>query len=169
MWRSRAIAIAATIIGSIAVSIIFAYPPSSTTTGIRPSDRQPPTSGHYANLRYGFSLDFPETWKGFRTTTHEYGPSGPYSATVCFWFDRRHSPNLCVLQIIVLTPAQWARTRNGDATEVVPLLRTAQFVLSADSVTNSSSLDAFTCLQMDEFQCDRRREAPQILASISPE
>lgn len=113
----------------------------------------------YRNENFGFQLTLPPTWKGYQTTENIYSIGHlPDAGSVCFTFDD-HMP-LCVLKIDVWTKTAWA------AQDWVPdgyyLRENETFVFAAGPYQSE-------CVQLDEFQCERRQEVPAILAGMRVE
>jgi hypothetical protein len=111
----------------------------------------------YRNENFGFQLTLPPAWKGYQTTEHTAGYR-PDAGSVCFTFDG-HMP-ICVLKIDIWTKTAWA------AQDWVPdgyyLLENETHVFAAGPYQSG-------CIQLDDFQCERRQEVPAILAGLRVE
>jgi hypothetical protein len=109
----------------------------------------------YRNENFGFQLTLPPAWKGYQTTEHN---SAGYRGSVCFTFEG-HMP-ICVLKIDIWTKTAWA------AQDWVPdgyyLLENETHVFAAGPYQSG-------CIQLDDFQCERRQEVPAILAGLRVE
>ena len=114
---------------------------------------------NYNNDTFGFRLSLPATWAGFEVTEHVSTENDlPDVGTVCFTF--AGSQPLCVLKIDVWTQAAW------NDLQIVPdgyyLAENGRYVFAAGPYHSE-------CVQLDEFQCERRREVPAILAGFRVE
>lgn len=111
----------------------------------------------YRNETFGFRLTLPSTWNGFQTTEHTATEEHlPDVGSVCFTFVGH--PPFCILKIDVWSRAEWSKL------EMVPdgyyLGENGQVVFAAGPYRPE-------CVQLDSFQCQRRREVPSILAGFS--
>jgi hypothetical protein len=105
----------------------------------------------YANESYGFQLTFPTSWHGY--SAGELDGSGVGS--VCFSFSG--AMPVCVLQIDVYTHGQWDELQKLH--EDYYLGENDYYVFGAGPFTEE-------CVQMDDFQCERYRELPEVLATF---
>jgi len=113
----------------------------------------------YFNDTFGFRLALPATWAGYQVTERVHAEAErPDAGTVCFTFGERQP--LCVLKIDVWTRDGWR------ALEMVPdgyyLAENGGYVFAAGPYEPA-------CVQLDEFQCERRQEVPTILAGFRVE
>jgi hypothetical protein len=113
----------------------------------------------YRNETFGFQFPLPATWNGFEVTeqSHSAG-AAPDVGTVCFTFVG--STPICVLQVDVWSTAGW------NSLERVPddyyLAENEEFVFASGPYGPE-------CVQLDQFQCERYREIPAILAGFRVE
>jgi hypothetical protein len=111
----------------------------------------------YDNDAFGFGLTLPATWNGFQASEHTSGEDElPDVGTVCFTF-ADHGP-FCILKVDVWSPAEWRRL------EKVP---DGYYLGESDQYVFAAGPYGLECVQLDSFQCERRREVPDILAGLS--
>lgn len=109
----------------------------------------------YTDDEAGFSLALPETWEGYKVGKSKYSNHD----TTCFYFDGDDRRSFCIMQLLTFTPAQWselsAKGRDALASRV---LTSAGIVVALDYSEG--------CVQLDEFQCARSQEVPEIFRAI---
>jgi hypothetical protein len=111
----------------------------------------------YHNDTFGFGLTLPSTWNGFQATQHVSGEDElPDVGTVCFTFADHRS--FCILKIDVWSPAAWRKLER--VSDGYYLDENSQYVFAAGPY-------GLECVQLDSFQCERRREVPAILTGLS--
>ena len=108
----------------------------------------------YHDDTFGFELTLPPTWSGFEMTrnSHEDG------SNICFTFTG--SAPFCVLRIDVWSKAAWNKLDN------VP---DGYYLGENEAFIFASGPYQAECVQLDEFQCERHREVPAILAGFRVE
>lgn len=106
----------------------------------------------YRNDAFDFQFTLPATWAGFQTTAHD----DDNGTNLCFHFGG--SQPFCILKIDVWSKAAW------NNLEMIPdgyyLAENAEFVFAAGPYQSR-------CVQLDDFQCERRQEVPGILAGFA--
>lgn len=116
------------------------------------SDASQNSDANYVNDIYGFSLNFPESWNGYLAKTNEYDTYD----LICFYFDNQEQP-FCILQIIVYTPEQLI---SATILEGSILDENQEYTFVSDYDMEG------TCVQFNEFQCDRSNEVADILTTF---
>jgi hypothetical protein len=105
----------------------------------------------YRHDAYGFELLLPDTWEGYRTTTHMVTGI----PVVCVWFDREQPET--VFQVYVYDRAEWERLEGLDgATTSSALAETPELVYRySDGLITG-----------DAFLRDRLQEVPSVVRSF---
>lgn len=120
--------------------------------------RLTPTEQHtgwqeYKNEEYGFSLSLPETWEGYKATTHNY----KNVRDICFSFER--GLPICIFQIYIHTKVEW------EEIEKLPSYKQPSYINENDEFVFSYDYSP-DCVQHDEFQCERSKEVPTIIKTF---
>jgi hypothetical protein len=103
----------------------------------------------YSNSKYQFSLKLPVTWQGYKVS--EMGNDG----TLCFSIPKSGSQSFCIFQLYVLS-------KNEPISSSLKLVgQTSNWKI----VTEKSN----SCVQLDNFQCERSEEVPEILKTLKAE
>ena len=118
----------------------------------------------YKNEKYGFELDFLESWKGYKLTIKEY----PQWTEMCFAIAGKGERSYCILQIVVYTKEQWAsfKEKYPNAKNAKEDNQNSKYIFKYGYTTDNSSYEECESVQLSKFQCDRSREVPQILSSF---
>lgn len=112
----------------------------------------------YTDTKFGFTLEFPNTWKSYVVTTNN---QNGYS--VGFSFKDPHQP-FTIFQIYHYTKSQWIGLQKNPMTKLIE--QSDGSVFACDGCCKSSG--NFTGGgQFDQFQIDRCKEVPEILKTFS--
>lgn len=114
----------------------------------------PPAPVLYRNETYSFRLTLPGTWAEYQATANAHGDG----SSVCFSFPN-HGP-VCVLQVDVYSKAAWNELSMKPPNYYLD--ENEQYVFAAGPYQQE-------CVQLDDFQCARYREIPEILAGFVAE
>ncbi|MFA6383427.1 MAG: Gmad2 immunoglobulin-like domain-containing protein [Parcubacteria group bacterium] len=111
----------------------------------------------YSNKNLGFSLGFPESWKGYVATESSF----PNDKSVSFSFKDGHQP-FSLFTIRIYTSSEWANTSNKSALEKITEDEGKVFV--CDGCCGKGPTDGGG--QFDKFQQDRCKEGGKILETF---
>lgn len=113
----------------------------------------------YQDIKNNFTLEFPETWKGYVTTTDNL--SNRYS--VGFSFRGIHQPYV-IFRISYFTKRQWDSLKDTKMYKI--LEQPDGSIITCDGCCNSSE-DTTGEGQFDIFQVARCKEVPFILKTLN--
>ncbi|MFH1545884.1 MAG: lipoprotein [Patescibacteria group bacterium] len=106
----------------------------------------------YQNQDFNFSLEFPESWVGYKVTQHRISEK---KADICFSFENNH---VCILQINVFPAEEWVALGNKKPVDKI-VGQKENMVFVAD----------FSSLCEGDFQCARGKEVPEIIKTFKLE
>lgn len=111
----------------------------------------------YTNEKYGFALNFPDTWKGYAVTAHD----NENWSDLCFSFKQPQS--FCLFQLIIFNKSQWAKAGSGQKQNI--LSQTENAVITCEGCCQVGG-DTTGGGQFDKFQTERCQEAPGIIKTF---
>jgi len=151
---------------SLATAYFFgkSQSPAPITSTITPTAEAPtptisptPVNEIYHNQNWSFDLEIPPTWSGYLVTEHDWTttPKRTYTADVCLSFSLPDALPACILQISIFSSSEWSKLTNKPT-----LLgqNNGYYFVGNDYDPQ--------CVQLNEFQCTRSQELPQILSTF---
>ena len=102
----------------------------------------------YENSDYGFTIDLPRDWRDYRLSVYHTDTAD----VLCFYFSAT-SP-VCLFQINVYTPAEWAQ------------LMPRPTYLAENNLYVFAYEKPESCSELSDFQCARLGEVPVIASSF---
>ena len=112
---------------------------------------------NYTNEKYGFSLQFPDSWVGFKSSQKDY----PAYSSVSFSFENGHQP-FSIFSIIKFNNKQWKSS--GENPGKI-LSKKDDLILVCDGCCGDSK-DFAGGGQFDKFQIEKCKEATDIIATF---
>lgn len=115
----------------------------------------------YRNDEYGFSLNFPESWSGYKITTHK----PEHQTDICFFIKEKGELSFCLFQIIVYTKEQWDLFKEKSP-QIIQDNENSKYFFRYSYMKDVSKTKNCENQELSQFQCDRSREAHQILSTF---
>lgn len=105
----------------------------------------------YSNSKYQFNLELPATWQGYKVS--EPGNDG----TLCFSIPKSGAQSFCIFQLYILS-------KDKPIPNALKLIGQTN-----DWKISTSPGEIGSCVQLDNFQCERSKEVPEILKTLKAE
>jgi hypothetical protein len=111
----------------------------------------------YENEKYDFILSFPETWEGYEVTENYSNGND----MIGFSFSGDGFRPFSILQIYIESKQDWDKKSSTIIEE-----KKLYILGKNDSIVVFTDGDFENCTQLNEFQCQRKRETEEILKSF---
>lgn len=144
------VAFVAYYLGTKSISPVSPVPSITPCPSATPISEAPLT---YSDDTYGFTLDFPGTWKNFQVSNNP-GPD-PRIVTITVPDPSSDALPIGSLNIYMFTKAEW----NSHPKKPHYITENSDYIFATDPFITTDA----ECVQLDSFQCDRSLEVPSII------
>lgn len=133
----------------------------STFKSTKITQGEPPITEQDLFKKYGFTIEFPESWEGYHMTEFV----GSRHSYICFSFT-----GYCIMQIVMYIPEQFEKYKQELQDPRYNYLTPEQKIEALKyDYKNDKYYYIFTysgCAELSQFECQRTNEVPEILKTF---